>query len=80
MLTVEQRKILKGSSLNTVCFNLNLLCVPRLKILTLLFASQLDLRGVWKSCMVYLVLSSLFFLSQTAVCTHSTHSFLSPQS
>lgn len=79
MLRVEQRKILKGSSLNTVCFNLNL-CVPRLEILTLLFASQLDLRGVWKSCMVYLVLPSLFFLSQTAVCTHSTHSFLSPQS
>lgn len=26
MLRVEQRKILKGSSLNTVCFNLNLLC------------------------------------------------------
>ena len=45
MLRVEQRKILKGSLLNTVCFNLNL-CVPRLEILTLLFASQLDLRGV----------------------------------
>ena len=72
MLRVEQRKILKGSSLNTVCFNLNLLCVPRLKILTLLFASQLDLRGVWKSCMVYLVLSSLFFLRQQSALTART--------
>lgn len=55
-------------------------CPATLQILTLPFASQLDLRGVWKPCMVYLVLPDLVFVSQTAVCTHSTHTFPSPQS
>lgn len=63
----RQRKIWKGSYLNTICFRLNFLCPPQ--ILTLLFASQPDLRGVWKSCMVYLVFSNLFVLIQTAVWT-----------
>lgn len=71
---VETEKNIKSSSL-TLCFHLNLLYAPRSQILTLLFASQLDLRGVWKSCMVYLVLSNLFLLSQTAVYTHSSTLF-----
>lgn len=72
---VETEKNIKSSSLNTVCFHLNLLYAPHPQILTLLSASQLDLKGVWKSCMVYLVLSNLFLLSQTAVCTHSSTLF-----